>query len=619
MMQKALLTMLFYLVPYFVFGQSQLEQIVVTSEAILGDELQFAITFNTEEQVTCDFSKIVFNGESIPFKDSVGQSGFKSVVNGRVVQDSIVYQHKVLFSFRPSSIGAYQLPAMPFSVGGVEHFTKPMSFKVIDIPVDPNVFFNFQILDNKVDLFPSEEFTLRVIIAVKEYTDMVNEPLVISNFTFANSSLLEYIPEAEPSMMVYLNGSPFKVRLMAAANNGSFENYNKVYFFDMKYKVLNSGALTLDKSIFKGSFQTSETNIQRDIFGRRRAVPVVKTVFSKSNTVSINCLSLPTNNVPDSYNGAVGDFQFDVVCSSDTGVKVGDPVTLIVTIKGKGNWEKVQAPPLHKYNQINDYFRVSENQPPGLLNDAKTEKVFNIKLRVKSKLVTEIPSFEFSYFDVMKKEYKILKSKAIPIKVFENSKEVEIVDFATKENENNKILDDKIKVETVEPKAFDLKPVKIEIRDILVGDYRSNHAINAFVYYLSLIPFVLLLVMQLLKALGSREISEEQQIKYKEKNAYNIFKEKAKSISFDSSSNPYRELGVCFDEFFRNRFPGKFSIIEKQVFQKLEENKLISSSTQKILLEGFEKIEEQRYSNKKTSANDFEDLRNKIDSELKNV
>ena len=64
---------------------------------------------------------------------------------------------------------------------------------------------------------------------------------------------------------------------------------------------------------------------------------------AKSNSLKINVQPLPSVNVPDSFNGAVGNFSMDSQIDKKQ-IKTNEPVTLKITINGAGNISLLDMP-----------------------------------------------------------------------------------------------------------------------------------------------------------------------------------------------------------------------------------------------------------------------------------
>ncbi len=121
-----------------------------------------------------------------------------------------------------------------------------------------------------------------------------------------------------------------------------------------------------------------------------------------SNTVTINVKPLPQP-VPKDFSGAVGSFEFYASLDKNK-VKVNEPVTLKMKLKGKGNIELAQLPE----PQIPEGFevydpKVTENiRTKNFIGGTKTIE-YLIVPRVSGK--RKIDAVSFVYFDLNKKKY----------------------------------------------------------------------------------------------------------------------------------------------------------------------------------------------------------------------
>ncbi len=146
-----------------------------------------------------------------------------------------------------------------------------------------------------------------------------------------------------------------------------------------------------------------------------RTRPVTATVGDSSITV----LEPPTEGRPAGYRDAVGQFNFDV-SAAPTEVSVGDPITLTLTVRGRGRFETLRAPTLSDQESLVENFRVPNEELPGVV-EGNTKK-FRQTIRAKHDAVNAIPPIEFSYFDPRRERYVTQRSRPIPITVKESSK-----------------------------------------------------------------------------------------------------------------------------------------------------------------------------------------------------
>jgi hypothetical protein len=141
-----------------------------------------------------------------------------------------------------------------------------------------------------------------------------------------------------------------------------------------------------------------------DFFGRYETYPLEL----ESPELPVTVLPLPEEGKPDSFDGALGNFQLEVE-ATPLQVKAGDPITLKMTIKGKGNFDTVKPPKL----QSQDGFKVYDPQ----VKQHETEKIFEQVLIPDSEKITHIPQINFSFFNPRTGQYQVLTQNPVPITV----------------------------------------------------------------------------------------------------------------------------------------------------------------------------------------------------------
>ncbi|KJU87202.1 BatD protein, partial [Candidatus Magnetobacterium bavaricum] len=133
-----------------------------------------------------------------------------------------------------------------------------------------------------------------------------------------------------------------------------------------------------------------------------------KPVTLKSEVLNISVLPLPQDNKPRDFKGAVGSFDLDVGLSAAE-VKVGDPVTVKMTITGKGNFNTVTVPAVSNTENLKLY--------DPYIKQNKGSKVFELAVMPTKNSVNSIGPFRFSYFDPASQTYHTITKEALPIKV----------------------------------------------------------------------------------------------------------------------------------------------------------------------------------------------------------
>ena len=146
------------------------------------------------------------------------------------------------------------------------------------------------------------------------------------------------------------------------------------------------------------------------IFTRYQQVPV--TLEAKAQTITVK--PLPTANKPASFNGAVGRYTMQAK-ASPLEVTVGDPVALNIQISGQGAIDSLNLPKLDwpSFKSYEPSVTTNKNNPLGLLGTRTFEQV----VIPESDKITEVPRIEFSFFDPVTAQYRVLAKGPFPLKV----------------------------------------------------------------------------------------------------------------------------------------------------------------------------------------------------------
>lgn len=147
-----------------------------------------------------------------------------------------------------------------------------------------------------------------------------------------------------------------------------------------------------------------------DPFGERQPF------LLRSDPINLTIKPLPREGRPADFNGAVGDFRFDLTASPLT-VKEGEPITVTMTVTGTGNLDTVTLPEITCGNEFKTYNPEVSIKRTVRGDRIAGEKIFKqviIPLSTESK---NIPAVSFSYFDPAVKKYRTIKRNPIPITV----------------------------------------------------------------------------------------------------------------------------------------------------------------------------------------------------------
>jgi hypothetical protein len=157
------------------------------------------------------------------------------------------------------------------------------------------------------------------------------------------------------------------------------------------------------------------TRWQRDLFGGRRATRVRK-LRAADRPRRLEVRPLPQVGRSASFAGAIGKgFSLDVAADR-TVVKVGDPITLTLKLRGEGNLESAGLPPLSAEGGLSPtQFRLPDGDATGRLENG--EKSFVRVVRVLDPAVREIPAIAYTWFDLETGTYQTTRSRPIALAV----------------------------------------------------------------------------------------------------------------------------------------------------------------------------------------------------------
>ena len=182
--------------------------------------------------------------------------------------------------------------------------------------------------------------------------------------------------------------------------------------------------------------------------------PDWKEVTVKTDDLKTQVKELPTENQPESFTGAIGKFRVEDKVSR-TSVNEGDPISVTLTVSGKGNFSRIMPPEVDLGPGWKSYPPKSSFTPDNAtsLNESG-KKTFEYIFIPIDESITEIPSIPFSYFDPITEKYFILKDDPVQISVSPAEASTSIV---STNNESTKKEEPKKKKQSKEKKVYDLQ------------------------------------------------------------------------------------------------------------------------------------------------------------------
>lgn len=326
------------------------------------------------------------------------------IINGRMKAEK---RTTLLYEIVPQREGDFTIPALQVPVDGKVYQTTPVGLKVQKQGAAP---------DGSAPLSASLE------IEVKRTEVYVGEVVPVEVRLIADDRMqIREVPNAPE-----LSGDGFTIQKFPGLKQSREVRNGREYTvvsFKTAMTPTKAGKLTIGpcEIPFIASVQRqrraqprSRSQIDSFFDGFFNAPTEMRRFSAKAAAVELNVKPLPVDGRPKDFAGAVGEFRMDGVGSPST-VKLGEPVTMRLTVAGEGNFDRVQAPVLVSEDGWKAY-DTSEKFDPD--NESKTggTKTFEVPVIPEAKH-REMPQFQFSYFDPKAEKYVTLKTKAQPLVV----------------------------------------------------------------------------------------------------------------------------------------------------------------------------------------------------------
>ena len=191
---------------------------------------------------------------------------------------------------------------------------------------------------------------------------------------------------------------------------------------------LVSGIIKIPSASFKCNIIIRQQRNRGSLFdefmgGGGRRYPVERS----TEPVKMTIKPLPVVGKPEGFTGAVGKYTMDVL-AKPTKLKVGDPITLTINIRGEGNIQTIGEPLLapEGMKDFKAYNFEAKVTITGRGHGIKGEKLFNKVIEPQSEDSGVIPGISFSYFDPELEKYKTITHAPIPIEVEHSEIEIPI-------------------------------------------------------------------------------------------------------------------------------------------------------------------------------------------------
>ncbi len=374
----------------------------------LDDVIQYTVSVsgnsvgNAPSPVLPKFSNLSVIGTS--------QSSNFSFVNGQTsVSKSFIY------TLRPEKIGQAHIGQASININGQTYTTDPIDIKVTKAegkkaqsapqPAgrqrfpgmwdDFDEFFNSRLPRSQQQQVIKDP--VKIDLKASQETVYVNQQILLTSSIYLRTNLTQNPSYSPPDTTGFLAiNLPTDKQLHEVTMNG-------IKYMAQDFKTALFPTTAGNFTIGPGTLvaQTSPFNSPQTI---------------KTNQLKIKVLPLPDHGKPGNFSGAVGNYQMDVTLKQKQ-IERGQPIQITAKIQGRGNIQTIAEP---VSSLPTEFKKLSSTGKEDLIKDKNGisgSKSFDIVLIPLKEGNFNLPSFEFSYFDPVKKEYRILKSRELSVTI----------------------------------------------------------------------------------------------------------------------------------------------------------------------------------------------------------
>jgi hypothetical protein len=373
---------------------------VKVSKNKLGLNQRLRIEFSVNKQGADNFTPPDFKGFRIIQGPS--QSVSQSWINGKVS-----FSQSYTYIIKPERKGELIISPANIKYRGSNLNSKMMKIIVLK-PVD--------ISENPNDPNYIAQQNIHLVAEISKSKPFVGEGIYVEYRLYVSENISVYdtsVTEAPQyngfwNQEIKINGFPVKI--------GKYNNENYRYIVLQKALLIptKTGKLTIDP--MKMDIVIGVPTGRVDFFGNVITKNIKKEFASTKKNISPK--SLPLENKPENFTGAVGKFKFDVSLSKNA-LKANESSQIKVVVSGKGNLKLFELPTVKTPAELEKYqperkerVRVAANGITGSVSD-----IYTVVPQYKGKY--KIPNVTFSYFNPDAEKYETVDTEDLFVDVLE--------------------------------------------------------------------------------------------------------------------------------------------------------------------------------------------------------
>lgn len=337
---------------------------------------------------------------------SSGRAQNVSFVNGQV-SSSINYTYMLA----PKSLGRFTIGPFTVTHDGKTAQSSPISIEVVAAgqPSAPASAPSAQAAPQRSNAQAPGAF---VKMSVDKSKALVNEQVTLA-FRFYNRVRLISNPSYQPPDKAgFLSEDLPPPRNFTESVNGVPYNVTEI---KTALFPTRDGALTLSPATLKIQVQDFSGGSPDDFF-EQFFRGGAREYLLKTDPVKLTVAPLPASGKPGDFSGGVGEFDVSIAADKKSAA-VGEPLTLTLTVKGKGNIKSIGDPAFPEFTGFRKYDTASSLNIDTSRGTVEGSKVYKIVLVPQTSGSHNIPSIRFSYFHIPSRSYRTAATQPVTITV----------------------------------------------------------------------------------------------------------------------------------------------------------------------------------------------------------
>lgn len=349
-------------------------------------------------------------------------SGPNQSTSVQIINGAVSSTKTFSYYIQPKETGKFTIGSASITFDGKSYTTNPLNIEVVKgstnpqnnssvpQPSSPNVS-NKEIADNLfIKAIPDKQKAFlgeQVTVTYKLYTRLgIASQMSVNKLPQYSGCWAEELntPNTISFTTEMYNGKQYKVGVL-----------KKVAIFPSQTGELDVTPMELTVPVEIQRKRNKSNNFFDNFFNDPFGQVETYDYDAKSNVIKLKVTPLPSNDVPATFKGAVGNFTLSSSIDKKT-AKTNEPINLKVTIAGTGNIGLLNTPEINLPTGFEQYEPKTTQQ----INrdnkiSGKKEITYLIVPRIAGK--KEIPPIKFSYFDLNKDKYVTLATESYDLDI----------------------------------------------------------------------------------------------------------------------------------------------------------------------------------------------------------